>query len=302
MTSTAAKLINETLGHLQSFTGDASQLTTLATSIDADDLTFMVSPLQDGAMGLTAGAVEIDSELIFVQSVDADGNVVVPAWGRGHNGTTATTHAAFSRVTSAPVFPRQRVLDALNETVLRLFPKLFVPKVATATTTVPQNTYDLPEDAQWVVDARWLIPDASRRWIGVKRLRMSRGGYGQPGDLGVSVDVGDYTFPGQPIEFTYAAAPTAMSLESDVYAAVTGLPERTKDLVVLGAVLALLPAQELSRLQITTAEQQDRNRLVAPGSALQSARYLEQRFALRLSEEVASLRRSYPVRVMGSYV
>jgi hypothetical protein len=72
-----------------------------------------------------------------------------------------------------------------------------------------------------------------------------------------------------------------------------------RDVLVLGAVAQLLPSQELSRLQMSSVEQQNRSGLVAPSAALTSSRYLEQKFQVRLQEERRSLQRLYPPRLTG---
>jgi len=299
---TAADLIDETQGLLQTFAQDSDQVTTLGADCAPTDLTVTVSTVRSGTLGLSPGVIEIGSELMFVTAIDQNSGVATVApWGRGYLGTTATSHSNGDRVTSQPTFPRHWVLNALNETINRVFPEIFVPKVATLTTTVPKITYDLPDDADWVLDARWQPPTGTSYWQGVKRWRDSRGGTTVSGDPGVAVDVADVMTPGCPIEFTYAAAPVAFTDETSTYAS-TGLPDGVRDVLVLGAASALTTSQELSRLQTSSVEQQDRAHLVAPAAALTSSRFLEQKFQLRLSEEVKSLRRKWPLRPQWSWV
>jgi hypothetical protein len=300
----AARLIDETLGLLQSFSQDSEQVTTLGTTMGAGDLTFNVTTIRSGAMGLSPGVVEIDSELIYCQSVANDGTAIIPPWGRGHDGTTPAAHTSGVKVISQPTYPRAKVLDALNEAIARVYPSLFVMKVATLTTTSPAQsvTYDLPEDAVWVWDARWQPPTGTKYWQSVRRWRVGQGGTTVLGDLGVSVDVADAMTPGQPIEFTYAARPTLLASEADDFVGVTGLPLSAKDLIVTGAACGnLVPSQELSRLQTSSVEQQNRAGLVAPSAALTSSRYLEAKFQQRLQEESRALRAKYPLRLARSW-
>lgn len=298
----ASRLIDETLGLLQSFTQDIEQSTTLNADITDTDLAFTVTAPSGGLSGLSPGVIEMGTELIYCDSSDGTGNATIPAWGRGYDNTTAAAHAAGVRVTSQPSFPRFWVLEAINETIQRVFPQVFSVKVNSFTTTFPTITYDLPEDAQWVLDARWQPPTGTGYWQAVKRWRMSTGGTNVAGDPGVSVDVSDYVIPGSPIEFTCASIPSPLTLETDDFVAVTGLPIGMRDVIVTGAAAQLTTSQELSRLQMFTIEQQDRARLVAPSAALTSSRFLEQKFLARLKEETMALRRRYPARLSGSWV
>lgn len=293
---TAGDLVNEVLGLLQGYSADSDQVTTLKNSIGATDNSFQVTIVRSGAMGLSPGVVEIDSELLYVSAVGSDGTATVEPWGRGFNSSTPAAHSAGSKVTSFPTYPRVKVLDALNEAVSRVFPSLFVPAVYATTTTYPQVTYDLPDVAEWLVEARWLPPNGVGIWETIQRARVGQS-KGQTPDDGTTVDVGDRIIPGQPIEFTYAKRPTSFTAESDLFTA-TGLPASARDLIVIGAAAGTLVAsQELSRLQTSSIEQQNRAGLVGPDSALTSSRYLEAKYQLRLKEESAALRRRYPVRL-----
>lgn len=298
----ASALINEVRGLLQGYSDDSDQVTTLKNSIGSSDLTFQVTVVRSGAMGLTAGLVEIDSELMYVSSVGTDGTATVEPWGRGYNSTTAAAHTAGARVVSFPTYPRTKVLDSINEAIRRVFPTLFATGAYATTTTYPQRTYDLPDTAEWVIDGRWLLPTGIGEWRGLRRWRMAQS-YSQTPDLGVTVDIADRTIPGQPIEFTYAKKPSVLTSETDDFVATTGLPASCQDLIVYGAAAGVLvTSQELSRLQTSSIEQQNRSQLVAPSAALTSSRYLEAKYQLRLKEEEAALRRRYGIRVGRAWV
>jgi hypothetical protein len=299
----AGQLVNETLDLLQSPGQDTDQVTTLSADITSGALTFTVTQVRSGAMGISPGVVQIDSELLYCSAVDTSGVATVEPWGRGYDGTVAVSHLAGSKVVSQPTYPRAKILDALNETILRVYPTVFAVKVTTTTTVLPSLTYDLPEDAGWVLDARWLPPTGLGYWQAVRRWRMATGGTTVLGDLGVSVDVADRLVPGQPLQFTYAAKPTQLATEADDFVAVTGLPLSMRDVIVTGAAAGtLVPSQELSRLQTASIEQQNRAALVAPAAALTSSRYLEAKFQQRLKEEEKNLRRKYPIRITRSWV
>ncbi len=298
----ASRLIDEVVGLLQTFTSDVSQSTTLAADVAPGDLTFTVSSPAGGIAGLSPGIIEMGTELIYCDSVGSDGTATISGWGRGMQSTTPAIHLAGTRVISQPAFPRFWVLEAMNETISRIFPQVFAVAVSDFTTTYPSVTYDLPDEAEWVLDARWQPPTGTGYWQAVKRWRMGQGGTSVLGDPGVSVDVADSMTPGCPIEFTCASQPSPLVSESDDFVSTTGLAAGIRDVIVLGAAASLTTSQELSRLEQTSIEQQDRARLVAPSAALTSSRFLEQKFQARLKEETMSLRRRYPLRLTGAWV
>lgn len=299
---TCAQLIEETQGLLRGFSLDESQATTLGADITSGALTATVTTTRGLALGISPGVIEIDQELIYCSDVDSSGVLTIPPWGRGYLGTTAAAHSANARVISQPAYPRFYTLRAINETLDRVFPEVFAVKNSEQTTTVPQFTYTLPSDAEWVLKAAWQVPGPTNYWKAVRQWRMSPGGGTLTGDTSKSVDVGDSVIPGRPIQFLYAAAPAHLSAETDDFATVTGLQAGMVDVICFGAASGLLTvSQELSRLQMSSAEQQNRAQLVAPSAALTSSRYLDQRFQERLLEERESLQRPYPPRLVRTW-
>jgi hypothetical protein len=305
---TANDLIIETQGLLKSWSLNAEQVTTLSAGIANNALTFVVTDTASATLGISSGIVEIGEELILVSSIADDGTCTVPPWGRGYLGTVAAAHNTGDLVTSQPAFPRQKVFDAINETISRVFPKLFAERAASFTVTVPSVTYDLPDDAVRLLDARWQVSGAAKYWKGIRKMRMGpAGGTTVSGGVtgpftNVSVDIADPMQPGRPLVITYAAQPARFTAVADDYQTVTGLPATSKDVLVYGAASALTVSSELSRLQIASIEQQDRTKLVAPSAALTSSRFLDQRYGDRLNEEATALREKYPVRVMGVWI
>lgn len=299
MAFTAGDLIEDVLSEMQGSL-DEEQVTQLVGSIGPTDLSFNVSTARGVALGISPGVVEIDQELLYVSTVS--GTTATVAF-RGFKRTTAASHSDGARVTSQPQFSRAKVLDAINQACQRVYPMVFAVRNYESTTTVPVITYDLPDDAVRVVKAAWQLPDGTKRWVSVDRWKMSQGGGTQFGDglNGITVDVADVLPAGRPIQFLYAARPTALAAETDVFTTTTGLPASMRDVIKLGAVVDLLPSQELSRLQQSSVEQQNRSQLVAPSAALTSSRYLEQKFQQRLAEERRALLELYPPRITGSW-
>ena len=301
MSVTADQLITETIGYLQSWSLDSEQMTTLAADLQITDLAGTVTATRGVATGISPGILEIDQELLYCDTTTQVGAFTITPWGRGYLNTVAAFHPAGSKVISQPTFPRAKVLDSLNEVMQRVFPDIFAVKIFEDTTKAVQVTYDLPDDAQWVLDARWQTPGGRLYWQGIRRWRISSGGGTQFGDTGITVDVADRMAPGRPIEFRYAAKPQSLVNTTDDFETTTGLPSSLRDVVCLGAAAALTTSQELSRLEVSSVEQQNRSQLVAPSAALTSSGFLEKRFQTRLAEERATLQRLFPPRVTGSW-
>jgi hypothetical protein len=302
MAVTASKMIDETKGLLQSWSLDEEQSTTLQNTMGSADLTFQVTSARGVATGVSPGIIEIDNELIYADTVSPTGAATIPPWGRGYLNTTPANHTAGSRVVSQPTFPRAKVLDSLNQVMQRIFPSVWAVKSTELTTTFPVITYDVGDDAEWVLGARWQVPDGRQYWQSIRRWRISPGGGTHFGNTGITVDIGDDMIPGRPIQILYAAKPKPLVLETDDFETVTGLNLGIEDVVTLGAAAALTESQELSRLQMSSVEQQNRAQLVAPSAALTSSRYLEQRFQQRLLEERRSLQRLYPPHVTREWI
>jgi hypothetical protein len=305
---TANDLVIETQGLLKSWNINSEQVTTLSSGITNSALTFVVTDTASAVLGVSSGIVEIGEELILVSDVAGDGTCTVPPWGRGYLGTTPASHNTGDLVVSQPTFPRAKVLVALNETISRVFPKLFAERSASFTTSVPSITYDLPDDAVRLLDARWQVSGAAKYWKGIRKMRMNpTGGTTASGGVtgpfsNVSVDIADGMTPGRPLVITYAAQPGQFTTINDDYLTVTGLPLTSKDVLIFGAASSLTVSSELSRLQIATIEQQDRAKTVAPAAALTSSGFLNKRYAERLNEEATALREKYPPRIMGVWI
>lgn len=289
--SSAGSLVSEVIAELHGWGVTNDRITALSQSMSPTDTTFTVNASYGPANGVSPGVVEIGSELIYVASVDPNSNAcTVAPGGRGYLGTTAASHNPNDLVITGPQFPRYYVLRKINETIGGLFPDLFAVKTWTGVVTFPNNTYTLNPVPTAVLDAQWQDPIG--RWIKAKSYQ---------------VDPFDGTFRlgaamvGRPLRVVYAAEPSTLASEADDFATVTGLPDSTADLVMLGTVAKFVVGQDLARAQIDTVEQSDRARLVPPGTAENAAKWFTANFQQRLDNEAASLRKRYKPRVVRTW-
>jgi hypothetical protein len=118
--TTLAEMIDEVLINLSGYTYQQDRSTYLRAPV-----TTLTSPVTSPlilSLGSTdnvgKGVIEIDEELIWVDSFDRVGNTATVApYGRGYLGTTPATHNAEVKVTISPIFPRYVVRKAINDTI-----------------------------------------------------------------------------------------------------------------------------------------------------------------------------------------
>ncbi len=111
------------------------------------------------------GVIEIDDELIWIDTFDKANNnlTVAPGFGRGFQGTTAAPHAQYAQVTLAPTFPRVSIKKAINDTINSYYPKLWAVSYTTFTFNASQTTYALPDDAEQILFMSWQTTGSSQR-------------------------------------------------------------------------------------------------------------------------------------------
>ncbi len=80
---------------------------------------------------------------ITIEPLLAANTATVSPYGRGYLGTTASTHAADSKVSISPVFPRNSVKKAINDTVRSTGSSMFAVKSMTFTYEAPVTTYNI---------------------------------------------------------------------------------------------------------------------------------------------------------------
>jgi hypothetical protein len=286
----AKNLIDETVKMMHGFGQTNDRQAVLSNAIGAGDLTFTVDAAAGPAVGINPGFVEIDSEQLLVTNVDPNSNVctVANGFGRGYDGTTATSHAQYARVVSQPKFPRNWVLTQMNEVIGALFPDLFAINTYTTTVTYPINIYTLPAPRPTrLLDVQW--QDTIGNWdhCAAYQIDMFDG----------TVRVGGGMPIGRPLRFIYASEPKLFAAETDDFVTATGLPLTCSDLLSIGTCMKLAPTFDISRAQTSTMEQSSRSTSVPPNTGINIGTFLEKQFQQRLMNEAKSLRALYPTKM-----
>jgi hypothetical protein len=300
MAVTFADLITRVEQQLLGYTKDQASVSQLVQPMTATDTTFIVDT--DTITNLSRGLVQIGDEMILVKNYDRTSGIVTVMGGlngRGQLGTLAVPHAINDLITDDPRFPKQRIKEAINDTILGTYPDLWVfgefefPKFAA------RYEYPIPDDVEDVykVTANTIGPSAV--WFPVTNWRFNPMASTTPGQVkptptptGKSIQVYNYITPGRNIRVSYTKSPTTLSLLTDLFTS-TGYPERYVDMITYGSCYRLLPAYEAGRLQQQNIEATERAPLVPTGSASDAVKFFFSLYDKRLTEERTRLQRLF---------
>ena len=290
--STFVNLIDETNLALTGYTNRQDQATFLTADIGSTDTTFTVA---DGTV-LTRGLVEIDDELIWVDSFDRTTNTAtIPGYGRGFRDTTATTHSAGTRVTISPSFPRSVIRRNLNLAIDGVYPDLFGIYYTTFTWQAAVTTYQLPNEAIDILGCSWQTIGPSKEWLPVRHYRIDRMANPTTWGTGKTISIREGIIPGRTVMVTYTKKPSTLTYDSDDFT-MTGLSDSAREIIILGAAYRTAMYLDMGRVPAATAEADAQQGNDPIGSAANIGRLLQQMYNQRLLVEVRRLQVQYPPR------
>jgi hypothetical protein len=103
--------------------------------------------------------------------------------------------------------------------------------------------------------------------------------------------------PGRTVQVWYTTTPNTLDNSTDDYADVSGLPESTVDVTILGACYKLLSFLDAGRINLSSAEA-DLNDTKNPyNSGASASRYVFALYQQRLNEEALKLQDKFPIRI-----
>jgi hypothetical protein len=305
--ATLTNMIDETLINLAGYTFQQDRSTYLATAISTTTSS-SASPLIM-SLGSTdsvgKGIVEIEEELLWVDNYDRIANTATVApYGRGYLGTTAATHAADTKVTISPTFPRHSIKRAINDTIRSLGANIFAVKTTTFTFNSAVSTYAFANmNIKNIITISWQEIGPSKEWRPIRRwdwdptANPEAFGYTTGTDIVQTVTLGEAPISGRTVKVTYATDPEAFTTNAQDYATQTGLPESTRDVVILGAAYRLLSFLDPARAA-QVSPQADETDSKRPYGASQSAtKQLYALYSQRLNEETKAQQQNYPPKV-----
>jgi hypothetical protein len=307
MTTTLTNMIDEVLVNLAGYTFQQDRSTYLTTAVTTTTST-SASPLilsLGSTDSVGKGILEIDEELLWVDSFDRVANTAtVSPYGRGYLGTTAATHAADAKVTISPTFPRFSVKRAINDTIRSLGANIFAVKSTTFTFNAAVSTYAFANlDIKNILTISWQSIGPSKEWVPIRRWDFDASAnpeafsYTSGTDQVQTITLGEAPISGRTVKVVYATDPSSFTSNSQVYTTVTGLPESTRDVVILGAAYRLLSFLDPARAA-QVSPQADETDSKRPYGASQSAtKQLYALYTQRLNEETKAQQQNYPPKV-----
>jgi hypothetical protein len=295
-------MIDEVLVNLSGYTFQQDRSTYLTSAV-----TTLTSPSSSPLIlslastdNVGKGVVEVDEELMWVDTFDRVGNnATVAPYGRGYLGTTASTHAVDAKVTVSPIFPRYVVKNAINDTIRAVGTQLMAVKQTSFTFNAAVNTYEFDNlNIENILTMMWQDVGPTKEWIRIKRWDFDPlADTATWGSGSQTVSIYDYITPGRTVKVMYVTQPSALSSTSDVFETVTGYPSSAKDVIILGAAYRLLAYLDPARASQISPQADEIDAKRAFGSANSAARQLFALFQQRLREEISAQQGQYPPRV-----
>jgi hypothetical protein len=301
MTSTYADLVNEISLNLSGYTLRQDRTTHLTQAITDSELTLNFGSVTN----IGKGAVEIDDELLWIDTYDRVSNsAVVAPYGRGYYGTTKAAHLINTKVTIAPTFPRATIKKAINDTIDAVFPDLFGVGVYTFNFNTVKTTYSLPADVETILYISWKSTGPSEEWVPLRNWRADPLANTTSFTTGQSVSIYDRVDAGRTVQVyytkksaTFSELATSTLTNAQVFETVTGLPSSTKDVIVYGASYRLSSFIDPGRLNYSSAEADNADTKIQYGAGASTARFLLALYQQRVKEESKKLRDVYPTRI-----
>ena len=295
-------MINEVLINLAGYTYQQDRATYITTEVSATESTIADPIILQLASteNIGKGTIEINEELIWLDSFDRVSNTAtVPPWGRGYLGTTTAEHTAGTKVTITPTFPRYVVKKAINDTIASFGSTIFAVKTTSFTFNAAQTTYAFNNlNIHNIMSLMWQDIGPSQEWFPIRHWSWdSLASSAAFGAEAQTVTIGDYVQPGRTVKVVYATDPVPFTTNAEDYSTQTGLPNSTRDVVILGAAYRLLTYLDPARAA-QVSPQADETDSKRPFGASQSA--TKQLYALyqqRLNEETQRQQAQYPIRV-----
>lgn len=302
MSYTLSQMIDEVVVNLAGYTFQQDRATyltaavTTTTSSSASPLILSLGSTDNVGKGI----VEIDEELLYVDSYDRIANTATVApFGRGYLGTTAATHTADSKVTISPTFPRAMIKRAINDTIRSLGASIFAVKSTTFTFNAAQTTYAFNNlNIKNILKMSWQDVGPTQEWVPIRKWDFdSIADSTTFGSGAQSVTIGSFPIPGRTVQVIYATDPVEFTSNSQDYTTQTGLPESTRDVVILGAAYRLLSFLDPARAAQTSPQADETDSKRPFGASQTATKQLYALFSQRLQEETKAHQKNYPPRV-----
>ena len=294
--ATFGQMTDEVSRKLAGFTLRQDRQTHLTVAANATATSITVASAQN----ISAGVIQIDDELIYIDSFDRTTGVLsVPPYGRGYNGTSAATHSVGSRVVISPTFPSLDIKGAINETIEAVFPDLYATASHTFSFSPVKTTYPLPDEVETVLGVSYETIGPTKEWLPIRGWRVDPMANTNTFNSRNSISLYSGVEPGRTVNIFYTTAPTVMDNNDDDFEITTGLPSSCKDVIILGAAARLASFIDPGRLAFGSAESDQQSQIAGRsyGAGTNASKYLLALYDKRLSEESRKLTDRNPTRI-----
>jgi hypothetical protein len=283
------EMTEDVLAHLRSYVRDQEMSTHLTADIGFADTLIAV---HDAAV-ITRGRIEIDDELLWVDSADRGNSLVtLPPYGRGMDGTNKAAHAAGTRVIIQPLYPRKTVKDTMNQVITAVGQKLYGVEVLTLRAHTRSFMYEMPSDARdalavKVSDRRAGLIGEDVRWL--RGWTFDKHAPANVSSTGKALYVTECAIgPTEELTVTISRDPMRLMFDTQMFEE-SFLPATAWDVVVLMAASRLLATADAYNVVGRSVEANTLDSKVQPGQGVAQSKYLYQLATARLEEERSRL-------------
>lgn len=289
--TTAAQLINRTQRQLLS--GTVEERNKLAATINS---TVTSVTFQYELNGIRAGSIiQVDAELMYVWDVNTGTKTATIE--RAFNGTTAASHTSGSIVVANPRFPRNQILEALNDELADLSSPmhgLFRVKSIDIDYNGSDRMINFPVNDDVIdlleVRIRYLASD----YLRCPKVALTRNLPTSDFGSGLALTFNQSVRSGQ-LRVTYKTGFTKFTSETDDSVTNAGFPASAEDILILGAQIRLMSPREMKRNFSEAQPDTRRSDEVGAGAISNSVTSLIRMRRDRITAEAAKLVRQYPV-------
>lgn len=299
------QLADEVTRKLSGFTLRQDRQSHLLSAITSSASTLTIA----SADNISAGVIQIDDELIYVDQFDRDTGLLTvggyvagstgSAYGRGYNGTTAVAHKAGAKVIISPSYTSVDVKNAINETIHAVYPELYATDQYSFNYRPARLTYELPSELKKIIMISYSSIGPSKQWIPIRSYRLDTAADRTSFPSGKTVSLYSGIVPGRPINVHYSHIPSTLENGNDDFEYTTGLPPSSKDVIVLGAAARLVAFIDPGRLTFGSAEADQQSQIAgrAYGAGTAASKYLYALYQQRLQEESQRLNDENNMRI-----
>lgn len=283
--TTVDQFIDQVSAMLHSYTGLLEATTYLQAAISDTDLTVPVGH----PSYITRGLIEVGNELMHIDSVGETSALLFP-FGRGAQNTTALPHPINSRVTNDPIFPRQRIFEAMTRCLHNIQLDLFIDKPFTFTYSTVRTSYEIPADVIRVLSVQYQVVGPTREWVNVTNWDVD---HNADTDTGKALIIHEWIQAGRTVQVIYAAElPIPVTPSADLES--IGIPDWMQAVIMYGAAWELVQFMEPARMQLKSVEARTQSAGVDVGAASNVAKQIYAMYQLRLENARKRLLTTHP--------